>query len=77
MCSNTDHDVQQGHVSPMSSWAWSGIARSARKMVASRLSSKSFDQAAEPTAPDVMFRSSEDGVIRAVKPGSCAESRQS
>ena len=57
----------------MKSCAWSGTARSARRMVASKLSSRSFDHAAEPTAPDVMLRSSEDGVMRAVKPGSCAQ----
>ena len=59
----------------MNSCAWSGIARSARKMVASRLSSSSFDQAAEPTAPDVILRSREDGEIRVFIPGSCAQSR--
>ena len=56
---------------PINSCAWSGIARSARSMVANKLSNRSFDQAAEPAALDVTFRSSEDGVIRAGRPGSC------
>ena len=55
----------------MRSCAWSGMARSARRMVANKLSNRSFDQAAEPAALDVTFRSSEDGVIRAGRPGSC------